>query len=128
MNNELTNLKKNKHKELRFHKSANRKNSVLAANDDYVAKKAKYESKKHKTNKQNERKNKPQKLKMTGFPFPLIQEAKAKDELNKFHDTIRNKITMCTICHEAWPIKEKITDKYICTRCVRDKGSPKTFS
>ena len=53
-----------------FHKSTNRKNSVLRANDDYVGKKVKYENKKHKTSQHNERcKNKPQKLKMTGFPF-----------------------------------------------------------
>ena len=58
----------------------------------------------------------------------MIQEAKAKEELNKFHDIFRNKIAMCTICHEAWPISEKNTDKYICTRFVRDKGSRQKFS
>ena len=39
MNKELINLMKNKHKDLMLHKCTNRKNSVLAANDDYVAKK-----------------------------------------------------------------------------------------
>lgn len=39
-------------------------------------------------------------------------------------------IYQCTVCHEAWPLKSKPKqiDKYVCSRCSRDKTIPKKFS
>ena len=41
-------------------------------------------------------------------------------------------IKQCKVCFEAWPLKnssKKLNDEnYKCTRCTRDKGSPKKFS
>ena len=37
-------------------------------------------------------------------------------------------VSQCTVCHEAWPLKSKPRTPYVCSRCSRDKKSPKTFS
>ena len=37
-------------------------------------------------------------------------------------------MTQCTICHEAWPLKSKPKSPYVCSRCSRDKKSPRNFS
>lgn len=54
------------------------------------------------------------------------------DFAEKFHDSLKMTIKHCKVCFEAWPIKnssKKVNDEnYMCTRCVRDKGSPKKFS
>ena len=38
-------------------------------------------------------------------------------------------ISQCSTCQEAWPLKSKpIKLPYECSRCSRDKKSPKKFS
>ena len=50
--------------------------------------------------------------------------------MKKFHESMIFKIWHCQVCHEAWPlsVKNKKVAQYICSRCVRDKNSIKTFS
>ena len=50
--------------------------------------------------------------------------------MSKFHGTNKYFVCQCTICYEAWPLKSKpkCLDKYICSRCSRDKKTPKKFS
>ena len=53
------------------------------------------------------------------------------DELSDFHNSVRIIIMQCITCFEAWPIKlnsSKIITEHQCTRCLKDKGSPKKFS
>ena len=37
-------------------------------------------------------------------------------------------VSQCTVCFEAWPLKSKPKASYVCSRCSRDKKSPKKFS
>ncbi|XP_066914869.1 uncharacterized protein [Clytia hemisphaerica] len=52
--------------------------------------------------------------------------------MKDFQKSMNFSIVQCQTCFESWPIK--ITSKvnsvndYICTRCKRDKGTPKKFS
>ena len=54
----------------------------------------------------------------------------AKENMNKFHKSMQMKIHLCTICHEAWPIKfnPQKPDNYVCNRCSKDKNDTKKFS
>ena len=54
----------------------------------------------------------------------------AKSSMNKFHKSVEVFTYQCKVCQEAWPLKSKprSPDTYICSRCSRDKKSPKTFS
>ena len=68
---------------------------------------------------------------MEGFPHKLSEENKAINEMQAFHDSLRNKIVQCKVCCEAWPLNvssRKSEANFLCTRCVRDKGNPKKFS
>ena len=55
----------------------------------------------------------------------LNEQSWAKSNLNKFH-----KASQCTICHEARALKckPKSPNNYVCSRCSRDKKSPRKFS
>ena len=54
----------------------------------------------------------------------------AKANIKKFHKSVEFFISKCSICHEAWPLKSKpkSPSDYECSRCFRDKKSPKKFS
>ena len=53
----------------------------------------------------------------------------AIDEMKKIHISIKKKIKQCIVCFEAWSVKDKVDlINYMCTRCLRDKGSPKRSS
>ncbi|XP_028408480.1 uncharacterized protein LOC114531038 isoform X1 [Dendronephthya gigantea] len=52
----------------------------------------------------------------------------AKANINKFHKSMQYTVAQCTVCHEAWPMKSKPNSPYVCSRCFRDKKSPKKFS
>ena len=53
----------------------------------------------------------------------------AKMNTAKFHKSMEYFITQCSTCQEAWPLKSKpIKSPYVCSRCSRDKKSPKKFS
>ena len=60
----------------------------------------------------------------------IQEQSWAKSNINKFHKSVVFFISQCTICQEAWPLKSKprSPDCYICSRCSRDKKSPKKFS
>ena len=49
----------------------------------------------------------------------------AKANINKFHKSVQYIISQCTVCQEAWPLKSKPRPPYVCSRCCRDKKSPK---
>lgn len=50
--------------------------------------------------------------------------------MKQFHKSMQYSICQCTVCQEAWPItsKPKSPDSYLCSRCSRDKSTPKQFS
>ena len=54
----------------------------------------------------------------------------AKQDMTKFHYSIKYTIYHCNICREAWPLKTKPKNcpNYICSCCSRDKSVPKKFS
>ena len=60
----------------------------------------------------------------------LHDQSWAKSNMSKFHGTNKYFVCQYTICYEAWPLKSKpkCLDKYICSRCSRDKKTPKKFS
>ena len=61
----------------------------------------------------------------------VSKEEKCQHQMKLFHNSLQRKIFQCTICFEAWPLKitsKKSGKNYICTRCIRDKGSPKKYS
>ena len=47
---------------------------------------------------------------------------------NKFNKSVQYIVSQCTECQEAWPLKSKPRTPYTCSRCSRDKKSPKKFS
>ena len=51
--------------------------------------------------------------------------------MQKFHKSIKFRISLCQCCHEAWPLhikSKKEKHPCICTRCLRDKNDTKKFS
>ncbi|XP_066932700.1 uncharacterized protein [Clytia hemisphaerica] len=60
------------------------------------------------------------------------KETELNGNIKDFQKSMKFSITQCQTCFESWPIK--ITSKvnsvndFICTRCKRDKGTPKKFS
>ena len=52
----------------------------------------------------------------------------AKANINKFHKSVQYIVSQCIVCQEAWPLKSKPRSPYVCSRCSRDKRSPKKFS
>ena len=60
----------------------------------------------------------------------LHQQNWAKSNISKFHTSISYCVYQCSVCNEAWPLKSKpqSPSTYICSRCVKDKKSPKRFS
>lgn len=68
-------------------------------------------------------------VKMNIFERPHSQPL-PNEMMKKFHKSMKMCIYQCTVCHEAWPRQTKPSsiDKYVCSRCVRDKSIPKKFS
>jgi len=62
--------------------------------------------------------------------MPIHSQPFAKQNMTKFHNSIKYTIYHCNICQEAWPLKTKPKNypNYICSRCSRDKSVPKLFS
>lgn len=60
----------------------------------------------------------------------LHEQDWAKSNMSKFHDSNSYVLCHCNICFKAWPLKSrpKNHQTYVCSRCSRDKKSPKTFS
>ena len=56
------------------------------------------------------------------------EQCLAKTNINKFHKSVKYIVSQCTVCQEAWPLKSKPRTPYMCSRCCRDKKSPKKFS
>ena len=69
---------------------------------------------------------------LTAFDHPenggIEEQSWAKANLNKFHKSVKYVVSQCTVCFEAWPLKSKPKATYVCSRCSRDKISPKKFS
>ena len=58
----------------------------------------------------------------------IEEQCWAKANINKFSKSVQYIVSQCTECQEAWPLKSKPRAPYICSRCSRDKKSPKKFS
>ena len=58
----------------------------------------------------------------------IEEQCWAKANINKFNKSVQYIVRQCTECQEAWPLKSKPRTPYICSRCSRDKKSPKKFS
>ena len=58
----------------------------------------------------------------------IEEQCWAKTNINKFHKSVQYIVSHCTVCQEAWPLKSKPRPPYVCSRCSRDKKSPKKFS
>ncbi len=58
----------------------------------------------------------------------IEEQCWAKTNINKFHKSVQYIVSHCTVCQEAWPLKSKPRSPYVCSRCSRDKKSPKKFS
>ena len=60
----------------------------------------------------------------------LHQQKSSRENMKKFHKSLKFQIYQCSVCHEAWPLKTKPknTVSYTCSRCLRDKNIPKNFS
>ncbi|CAB3994683.1 ATP-dependent DNA helicase PIF1, partial [Paramuricea clavata] len=58
----------------------------------------------------------------------IEEQCWAKANINKFNKSVQYIVSQCTECQEAWPLKSKPRTPYICSRCSRDKKSPKKFS
>ena len=58
----------------------------------------------------------------------IEEQCWAKTNINKFHNSVKYIVSQCTVCQEAWPLKSKPRTPYVCSRCCRDKKSPKKFS
>ncbi|CAB4020009.1 Hypothetical predicted protein [Paramuricea clavata] len=58
----------------------------------------------------------------------IEEQCWAKANINKFNKSVQYIVSQCTECKEVWPLKSKPRTPYICSRCSRDKKSPKKFS
>ena len=58
----------------------------------------------------------------------IEEQCWAKANINKFNKSVQYIVCQCTVCQEAWPLKSKPRTPYTCSRCSRDKISPKKFS
>ena len=60
----------------------------------------------------------------------LHQQKSSRENMKKFHKSLKFQIYQCGVCHEAWPLKTKPknTVSYTCSRCLRDKNIRKKFS
>jgi len=56
--------------------------------------------------------------------MPIHSQPFAKQNMTKFHNSIKYTIYHCDICQEAWPLKTKPKNypNYICSRISRDKS------
>ena len=52
----------------------------------------------------------------------------AKANMNNFYKSVQYIVSQCTTCWEAWPLKSKPRSPYVCSRCFKDKKSPRKFS
>lgn len=77
----------------------------------------------------NSRKPNVDGVKMNIFEQPHNQPL-PNEMMKKFHRSMKMCIYQCTVCHEAWPRQTRPSsiDKYVCSRCVRDKSIPRKFS
>ena len=57
----------------------------------------------------------------------IEEQSWAIANINKFHKSVQYIVSQCTVCKEAWPLKSKPRSLYVCSRCSRDKKSPKSF-
>ena len=61
----------------------------------------------------------------------LHQQELEKQNMQKFHDSMKLRISLCQCCHEAWPLYIKTKKKkepFSCTLSLRDKNDTKKFS
>ena len=58
----------------------------------------------------------------------IEEQCWAKANIIKFHKSVQYNVSQCTVCWEAWPLKSKPWSPYVCSRCSRDKQTPKKFS
>jgi len=60
----------------------------------------------------------------------IHKQSWAKENITKFHNSNNYAIYQSKICFEAWPLRvaPKCLQNYKCSRCSREKESPKKFS
>ena len=60
----------------------------------------------------------------------IEEQCWAKANIKKFHKSVQFSVSRRKVCQEAWPLKSKprSPNDYVCSRCSRDKKSPKKFS
>ena len=54
----------------------------------------------------------------------IEEQCWAKANIN---NSVQYIVSQCMICQEAWPLKSKPRASYVCSRCSRDKKTPKSF-
>ena len=55
----------------------------------------------------------------------LYQQKSSRENMKKFHKSLKFQIYQCGVCHEAWPLKTKPKNtvcSYTCSRCLREIG------
>ena len=65
------------------------------------------------------------------FEKQKLASINMNENMKNFQKSMNFEIVQCKTCFESWPInkpKKFTVDDYICTRCKRDRGSPKKFS
>ena len=79
--------------------------------------------------------NQNQKMHLSEFNVSTSGELHKQEwaiyNMQKFHQSMKFKISLCHYCQEAWPLhikSKKEKEPYICTRCLRDKNDTKKFS
>ena len=102
--------------------------------DNALHKRKRSDATETKTKRQKTNKVVSQKHYLTEFDAAkygeLHEQNWAKSNISKFHSSMEFSISQCTICKESWPMKSKprTPDTYVCSRCSRDKKSPRKFS
>lgn len=73
--------------------------------------------------------NQNQKMHLSEFNVSTSGELHKQEwaiyNMQKFHQSMKFKISLCHYCQEAWPLhikSKKEKEPYICTRCLRDKN------
>ncbi len=83
---------------------------------------------KRRTVEQNEPQEKRPRLTLASF-LPTFGDCKVQDTLNKFHMEMSTiTVAACSTCQESFPGMVMVPRHGECTRCSRDRGTPKLYS
>ncbi len=83
---------------------------------------------KRRTVEQNEPQEKRPRLTLASF-LPTFGDCKVQDTLKKFHMEMSTiTVATCSTCQESFPGMVMVPRHGECTRCSRDRGTPKLYS